>query len=1068
MGEPQYAKNPDLQLSQHIFHITNPYSSKATQDSSLKILQDAIKEHKMAPLYRHLAHPSEGILNAPGEGSTQQPVRPRRASSSIGSLLAPTKQPALNVTLPWDEKLYEELKADNEKELEAIQKEEEEAVEKAGETEIQTARGKRAEFWTRVGDKDKAIAAYEAVFENTGILGTKIDIVLAIIRVGLFFGDKVLVKTSVERATTLVESGGDWDRRNRLKAYSGLHYLTIRSYNQAAPLLLDSLSTFTSYELCSYSNLVIYAVLAGSVSLKRVDFKSKVVDAPEIKAILGEGEEKLSALTGAISSGPAAGDEEMPEAKATSSTPGQAAVNLTTLGQTNPDTEAQIDFSPLANLVNSLYQGNYRSFFLALAAVEENFLSKDRYLYEHRGWFVREMRLRGYQQLLQSYRVVGLQSMANDFGVSVDFLDKDLSKFIAADRVPCTVDRVRGIIETNRPDDKNKQYNDVVKQGDQLITKLQKYGQTERVTAMTVRRLTLGRAVRAFQSCERVTPAALPSPICGRKPSSPRARSLPHCANPSCPCADDGDMCSVTGQPVSFPSTAAFSLGAQTRLSSFSPHFPAAARTFSSTQTLKMKALTINNINPHVKAAKYAVRGELAVKSEEYRARLARGEKGDLPFDTIIPANIGNPQQLDQKPLTFFRQVASLIENPLLLEHEDVLRNGLGYKQDVIDRARKLLKDVGSVGAYSQSQGSPAVREEVAKYIERRDGFPADPANIFLSAGASSGVNALLHIICENEKSGVLVPIPQYPLYTATLSVLNAQAVPYYLDESTHWGTSLEDIKAGYDKAVAEGIDVRAIVVINPGNPTGASLSSEDIHSVLRFAAEKNLVVMADEVYQTNVFSGKFISFKKALRELQQEEPGKYDELELASLHSISKGMVGECGHRGGYYEMVGFDPEVKAEIYKFVSIQLCAPVIGQCFVEMMVNPPKEGEPSYALYKEEHDGIYKSYHERAMALFEAFKKMEGVECASPAGSMYLFPTITLPEKAIQQAEKEGRKPDEFYTLRMLDATGVCTVPGSGFGQRDGTWHFRTTFLAPGTEWIGRIVEFHRKFMDEFR
>lgn len=276
--------------------------------------------------------------------------------------------------------------------------------------------------------QDKAIAAYEAVFENTGILGTKIDIVLAIIRIGLFFGDKIFVKKTVERATALVESGGDWDRRNRLKAYSGLHYLTVRSYNQAAPLLLDSLSTFTSYELCSYSALVVYAVLAGSVSLKRVDFKSKVVDAPEIRAILGsDGEEKLSALTGAVSSGPAAGDEEMGEGQASTTataTPSQAAVNLTTLGQTTQDTEAQIDFSPLANLVNSLYQGNYRNFFLALAAVEENFLSKDRYLYEHRGWFVREMRLRGYQQLLQSYRVVGLQSMANDFGVSVDFLDK--------------------------------------------------------------------------------------------------------------------------------------------------------------------------------------------------------------------------------------------------------------------------------------------------------------------------------------------------------------------------------------------------------------------------------------------------------------------------------------------------------------------------------------------------------------------------------------------------------------------------------------------------------------------
>ena len=82
--------------------------------------------------------------------------------------------------------------------------------------------------------------------------------------------------------------------------------------------------------------------------------------------------------------------------------------------------------------------------------------------------------------------------------------------------------------------------------------------------------------------------------------------------------------------------------------------------------------------------------------------------------------------------------------------------------------------------------------------------------------------------------------------------------------------------------------------------------------------------------------------------------------------------------------------------------------------------------------------------------------------------MYLFPTIRLPPKAIEQAKSEGRTPDEFYALRMLDATGVCTVPGSGFGQRPGEYHFRTTFLAPGTDWVGRIVSFHEKFMDEFR
>lgn len=262
------------------------------------------------------------------------------------------------------------------------------------------------------------------MFEKTGILGTRIDLVLAMIRVGLFFGDKLLVKKTVDRAKALVESGGDWDRRNRLKAYEGLHLLTTRSYDLAAPLLLDSLSTFTSYELCGYSTLVTYAILAGSVSLKRVDFKQKVVDAPEIKAIVGSHEEKLSALSGAISAGPGADDQEMEDT--TSTTPKPSAFNLAAVEHslTEQAEEQTVDFKPLSSLVGSLYLGNYQSFFLALAAVEDMFLSQDRYLWEHKGWFVREMRLRGYLQLLQSYRVVGLKNMANDFGVSVDFLDR--------------------------------------------------------------------------------------------------------------------------------------------------------------------------------------------------------------------------------------------------------------------------------------------------------------------------------------------------------------------------------------------------------------------------------------------------------------------------------------------------------------------------------------------------------------------------------------------------------------------------------------------------------------------
>ncbi|KAL3479920.1 26S proteasome subunit RPN7-domain-containing protein [Aspergillus californicus] len=475
-SDPQYIKYPDLSLAQHVFNLSNPACPQPARQTSLEKLQDAIVERKMAPFYRHLAHPIEGILNHSSEGASQ----PRSSAGKPLSTLA-SRRLSQNIEFPWDENLYQSLLEDNRKELADFQKEEDEAEEAAGETEVQAAQGKRAEFWARVGDKDKAIESNETLLEKTTFLGSKIDLVFAMIRIGLFFGDTLYVKKNIERAEKLIDSGGDWDRRNRLKAYKGLHLLTVRSYSTAAPLLLDSLSTFTSYELCSYSALVIYAVLAGSLSLKRVDFKAKVVDAPEIKAILGSGEDRLAALTGEISSGPGAQDEEMKDASSGTAT---TAVNLTAFsGHSGVQAEAEtpIDFTSLSNLVSSLYNGNYRTFFLALASVEDNFLTQYRYLYEHRAWFVREMRLRAYQQLLQSYRVVGLSSMASDFGVTVDYLDRDLAKFIASNRISCTIDRVNGIIETNRPDDKNKQYADAVKHGDALITKLQKYGQAVRL-----------------------------------------------------------------------------------------------------------------------------------------------------------------------------------------------------------------------------------------------------------------------------------------------------------------------------------------------------------------------------------------------------------------------------------------------------------------------------------------------------------------------------------------------------------------------------------------------------------
>lgn len=165
-SDPQFAKYPSLSLAQSIFSLsTNP--------NAVRSIQNAIREHKMAPLYRHLAHPVEGILNSSGESSAQSigSKPPARRESIISSNLLPARRQELTNVLPWDASLYKELKADNEKELASIQEEEAAAEENAGETEIQAARGKRAEFWARVGDKVAQLLVHHDTHADWSCLG---------------------------------------------------------------------------------------------------------------------------------------------------------------------------------------------------------------------------------------------------------------------------------------------------------------------------------------------------------------------------------------------------------------------------------------------------------------------------------------------------------------------------------------------------------------------------------------------------------------------------------------------------------------------------------------------------------------------------------------------------------------------------------------------------------------------------------------------------------------------------------------------------------------------------------
>ena len=126
--------------------------------------------------------------------------------------------------------------------------------------------------------------------------------------------------------------------------------------------------------------------------------------------------------------------------------------------------------------------------------------------------------------------------------------------------------------------------------------------------------------------------------------------------------------------------------------------------------------MSLDNVNPFVKVTNYAVRGELSIQADELSVQL-KAERHRLPFTQIIPAHIGNPHGLGQKPITFFRQVLSLLEHPALLQHEQILCGSLGYEFDALERARSLLSEIGSLGSYSPSRGVPAIRKSVARFI---------------------------------------------------------------------------------------------------------------------------------------------------------------------------------------------------------------------------------------------------------------------------------------------------------------------------------------------------------------
>lgn len=470
-------------------------------------------------------------------------------------------------------------------------------------------------------------------------------------------------------------------------------------------------------------------------------------------------------------------------------------------------------------------------------------------------------------------------------------------------------------------------------------------------------------------------------------------------------------------------------------------------------------------VNQNILEMEYAVRGPIAKRAADLQ-KMGR---------EIIPCHIGNPQALGQRPITYLRQVLGLVENPSMIERErqikDLFEETPGHSlrdqdflaDEILSLSEKIItQSKTGTGAYTESKGFRFVREAIADFINKRDGVrsdedrASDPDSIFLTNGASQGVKFVIDILISDENDGIMIPIPQYPLYSATIKKAGGVQVDYYPDEEMGWVFGEAELEEAYSGAVGSGVTPKAIVVINPGNPTGAILTNECMQDIVSFAKRHDLIIIADEVYQENIYEGAFTSFAKVVG----AKP-----VSLISFHSISKGFYGECGHRGGYMEvrnppqLAGTDSNLTDILNKQASVSLCSNTSGQLLTYLMVSPPDQNTGIASQFLEEKNQIINDLRAKAEIIRSAFEDMDGMDCYGETGALYLFPRLgKLPEG----------KTDFDYCMALLEETGLCTVNGGGFGQKKDTRHLRIAFLPPKEvleEVLPKWIAFHNRYVN---
>ena len=341
-----------------------------------------------------------------------------------------------------------------------------------------------------------------------------------------------------------------------------------------------------------------------------------------------------------------------------------------------------------------------------------------------------------------------------------------------------------------------------------------------------------------------------------------------------------------------------------------------------------------------------------------------------------------------------------------------------------------MIRNLPNAAGYSDSKGIFAARKAVMHYTQQKHIKGVTLEDIYIGNGVSElivmAMNALL-----NAGDEVLVPAPDYPLWTAAVSLSGGTPRHYLCDEGNEWLPDLDDMRAKITPKT------RAIVVINPNNPTGALYPESVLLEIIKIAREHNLIIYADEVYDKVLYDG---ATHTALASLSED-------VLTVSFNGLSKNYR-SCGYRAGWMVVSGNLRDARDYIEgldMLASMRLCANVPGQYGIQTALGG----------YQSIHDLVAPTgrlYRQRDLA-HELITSIPGVSCVKPKAALYMFPRLDSNIYPIQN--------DQAFIAELLRDERVLLVQGTGFNWPNPD-HFRLVFLPHEDdlrEAIGRVASF---------